>query len=64
MQWIEEGVHAVRRRSECGGVGKRGYCAWRLCLCVLTGEQEPPKLHGIASFLCAVPPPLHSSADF
>jgi hypothetical protein len=36
LLWVEVGAHAVRKRSECGGVVWVGAgVAWRLCVCCL-----------------------------
>ena len=36
LLWVKVGVHAVRKRLECGGVGWAGAgVAWRLCVCVV-----------------------------
>jgi hypothetical protein len=36
LLWVKAGAHAVRKRSECGGVGWAGAgVAWRLCVCCL-----------------------------
>ena len=36
LLWVEVGAHAVRKRSECGGMVRVGAgVAWRLCVCCL-----------------------------
>ena len=56
--WVEAGAHAVRKRSECGGVVLQGGVGRRGCrvalVCVLSLKLF--RLSGAVSFLCVVPP--------
>ena len=56
LLWVEVGAHAVRKRSECGGMVWVGAgVAWRLCVCCLVFEASSAVWRRQLS-LCGAPP--------
>ena len=65
LPWVEVGAHAMRKRSECGGiVWVSAGVAWRLCVCCLCSLSGCPA--SSAYFVRCSPAggSVQSTADF